>query len=188
MTPLSARTTSRLCCCRHSSSAASAGCRAEPKRRNRSSSRPFWPMPLLVPQMLVDSDGTLHFGPRTVPPAALESAEARRSYTRQMLQRAQTSAARGGLASARILEGHTPPAAGRKQGSRSEDLPGGWMRAEDRGCRRHHLLAQRDSSEEPQQSADGIRDGCRGHRSRELGPLEGDQSQLSRRRAVDRRQ
>ena len=65
----------------------------------------------LVPQMLVDSDGTLHFGPRTVPPAALESAEARRSYTRQMLQRAQTSAARGGLASARILEGHTPPAA-----------------------------------------------------------------------------
>jgi epsilon-lactone hydrolase len=65
----------------------------------------------LVPQMLVDSDGTLHFGPRTVPPAALESAEARSSYTRQMLQRAQTSAARGGLASARILEGYTPPAA-----------------------------------------------------------------------------
>ena len=65
----------------------------------------------VVPQMVVDSDGTLHFGPRTVPPPALESSEARHSYTRQMLQRAQTSAARGGLASARILEGHAPPAA-----------------------------------------------------------------------------
>jgi len=65
----------------------------------------------VVPQMVVDSDGTLHFGPRTVPPPALESAEARRSYTRQMLQRAQSSAARGGLASARIVEGNPPPAA-----------------------------------------------------------------------------
>lgn len=65
----------------------------------------------VVPQMLVDSDGTLHFGPRTVPPPALESPEARRSYTRQMLQRAQTSAGRGGLASARILEGRPAPAA-----------------------------------------------------------------------------
>uniref|UniRef100_Q026H7 Alpha/beta hydrolase n=1 Tax=Solibacter usitatus (strain Ellin6076) TaxID=234267 RepID=Q026H7_SOLUE len=71
----------------------------------------------VVPQMLVDSDGTLHFGPRTIPPAALESPEARRSYTRQMLQRAQTSAGRGGLASARILEGIPAPAAagGNKQ-------------------------------------------------------------------------
>jgi hypothetical protein len=65
----------------------------------------------VVPQMVVDSDGTLHFGPRTVPAAALESSEARRSYTRQMLQRAQMSAARGGLASARIVEGTAPPAA-----------------------------------------------------------------------------
>ena len=65
----------------------------------------------VVPQMLVDSDGTLHFGPRTVPPPALESAEARRSYTRQMLQRAQTSAARGGLASIQMLDGHPAPAA-----------------------------------------------------------------------------
>ena len=64
-----------------------------------------------VPQMLVDSDGTLHFGPRTVPPPELASAEARRSYTRQMLQRAQTSAAKGGLAAARILDGNPPPAA-----------------------------------------------------------------------------
>ena len=66
-----------------------------------------------VAQMIVDSDGTLHFGPRTVPPAALESAEARASYTRQMLQKARTSAARGGLAAARALEGVSePPAAG----------------------------------------------------------------------------
>lgn len=66
-----------------------------------------------VPQMVVDSDGTLHFGPRTVPPPALESPEARRSYTRQMLQRAQTSAGRGGLASARIVDGNpAPPAVG----------------------------------------------------------------------------
>ena len=65
----------------------------------------------VVPQMVADSDGTLHFGPRTVPPPALESSEARRAYTRQMLQRAQTSAARGGLASARILEGMPAPVA-----------------------------------------------------------------------------
>ena len=65
-----------------------------------------------VPQMVVDSDGTLHFGPRTVPQPALESPEARRSYTRQMLQRAQASAARGGLAATRILDGNpAPPAA-----------------------------------------------------------------------------
>jgi hypothetical protein len=66
-----------------------------------------------VPQMLVDSDGTLHFGPRTVPPPALASTEARTSYTRQMLRRAQTSAGRGGLAAARILEGSpVPPVSG----------------------------------------------------------------------------
>jgi hypothetical protein len=64
-----------------------------------------------VPQMVVDSDGTLHFGPRTVPPAALASSEARRSYTRQMLRRAQASAAKGGLAAARILDGNPPAAA-----------------------------------------------------------------------------
>ena len=57
-----------------------------------------------VPQMVVDSDGTLHFGPRTVPLPALASPEARRAYTRQMLQRGQSSAARGGLASVRITE------------------------------------------------------------------------------------
>jgi pimeloyl-ACP methyl ester carboxylesterase len=64
-----------------------------------------------VPQMIVDSDGTLHFGPRTVPAPALESPEARLSYTRQMLRKAQISAGRGGVASARMLEGNPPPAA-----------------------------------------------------------------------------
>ena len=65
----------------------------------------------VVPQMVVDSDGSLHFGPRTVPPPALESPEARRAYARQMLQRAQTSAARGGLATVRLVEGHPMPPA-----------------------------------------------------------------------------
>ena len=64
-----------------------------------------------VPRMLVDSDGTLHFGPRTVPPPALASPETRRAYTRQMLQKAQTSAGRGGLAAARLLEGNPMPPA-----------------------------------------------------------------------------
>src|ERR1035438_10267466 len=65
----------------------------------------------IVPQMLVDSDGTLHFGPRSVPPPALESPEARRSYVHQMLQRARTSGGRGGSASVRILEGKPEPGA-----------------------------------------------------------------------------
>ena len=56
----------------------------------------------IVPQMVVDSDGTLHFGPRTVPLPALASPEARRTYTEQMLQRAQASAAKGLPASARM--------------------------------------------------------------------------------------
>lgn len=70
-----------------------------------------------VPQMIVDSDGTLHFGPRTDPPAALESPEARRSYTRQMIEKAQASAAKGGLASARMVEGspEPPPLGGSKE-------------------------------------------------------------------------
>jgi epsilon-lactone hydrolase len=62
-----------------------------------------------VPQMVVDPDGTVHFGPRTVPLPALASPEARQLYTRQMLQRAQASAARGGLASARTSEALAPP-------------------------------------------------------------------------------
>ena len=61
-----------------------------------------------VAQMVVDSDGTLHFGPRTVPLPALASADARASYTRQMLRKAQASEGRGGLASARMLEGTSP--------------------------------------------------------------------------------
>jgi len=57
-----------------------------------------------VAKMVVDADGALHFGPRTVPLAGLASTEARSAYTTQMLQRAQASAARGGLASARSTE------------------------------------------------------------------------------------
>ncbi len=64
----------------------------------------------VVPQMLADSDGALHFGPRTVPFPALASKEARAAYARQMVQRSQASAAKGGLAAARILDGN-PPAA-----------------------------------------------------------------------------
>jgi len=62
-----------------------------------------------VPQMVVDSDGTLHFGPRTVPLPALASPEARQAYTRRMLQRTLSSAGRGGgLASARVTEPIAP--------------------------------------------------------------------------------
>ncbi|HUP03655.1 MAG TPA: alpha/beta hydrolase [Bryobacteraceae bacterium] len=70
-----------------------------------------------VPQMIVDSDGALHFGPRTVPPAALESKEARASYTRQMIQKAQASEKKGGLAAARMVEGapEPPPLGASKQ-------------------------------------------------------------------------
>jgi len=63
----------------------------------------------VVPQMVVDSDGTLHFGPRTVPLPALASPEARQAYTRQMLQRAQAAAAKGGPASVRG-DASLPPA------------------------------------------------------------------------------
>ena len=69
-----------------------------------------------VPQMVVDSDGTLHFGPHTVPLPALASPEARQAYTRQMLQRAQASAARGGgLAAARTSEVIAAPVPGRSK-------------------------------------------------------------------------
>jgi monoterpene epsilon-lactone hydrolase len=68
-----------------------------------------------VPLMMVDSDGTLHFGPRTVPLPALASPEARQAYTRQMLQRARASAARGGLASVRTGESSAAPPGGSKE-------------------------------------------------------------------------
>jgi len=58
----------------------------------------------VTPQMVVDSDGTVHFGPRTVPLPALTSPEAREAYIRRMLRRAQASAGRGGLAVARTTE------------------------------------------------------------------------------------
>lgn len=51
-----------------------------------------------VPQMVVDADGTLHFGPRTVPPPALESPAAREIYAQQMVRQAAASAAHGGEA------------------------------------------------------------------------------------------
>ena len=66
-----------------------------------------------VPQMVVDSDGTLHFGPRTVPLPALASPEARKAYVREMLRRARISAERGGLASVRTSDSApAPPAEG----------------------------------------------------------------------------
>jgi len=65
-----------------------------------------------IPQMVVDTDGTLHFGPRTVPLPALNSPEARSAYIRYMLQQAQISVARGGLASERSADAYPEPAPG----------------------------------------------------------------------------
>ena len=65
-----------------------------------------------VARMIVDADGSLHFGPRTVPPPALASPESRTVYTRQMLQRAQASAAKGGIASANTAKTIPPNEAG----------------------------------------------------------------------------
>jgi len=39
-----------------------------------------------IPEMIVDPDGTLHFGPRTVPPPALYSDEARAAYIKCALR------------------------------------------------------------------------------------------------------
>jgi hypothetical protein len=58
----------------------------------------------VTPQMLVDADGTLHFGPRTIPAPALASAEARALYAHGMAQRALTSSGRGGLVSTSSTE------------------------------------------------------------------------------------
>jgi epsilon-lactone hydrolase len=65
-----------------------------------------------VARMIVDGDGSLHFGPRTVPPPALASPESRAVYIRQMLQRAQAAAAKSGMASANSAETLAPNAAG----------------------------------------------------------------------------
>lgn len=67
-----------------------------------------------VTRMVLDEDGTLHFGARTVPLPVLNSPEARKAYTQPMLAHARASAARGGLASARttdIVETGAPGAA-----------------------------------------------------------------------------
>jgi len=65
-----------------------------------------------VAHLVVDTDGSLHFGPRTVPPPALASPESRSVYTRQMLQRAQATAAHGGIASANTGNSIAPNAPG----------------------------------------------------------------------------
>ena len=62
----------------------------------------------VIPQMVVDPDGTLHFGPRTVPPPVLNSNAARAAYTKIMVQHAEASAARNGLASAPAAEAPDP--------------------------------------------------------------------------------
>jgi hypothetical protein len=72
-----------------------------------------------IPQMVVDPDGTLHFGPRTIPPPVLNSPEARSAYTAMMVQHAQASVARGGLASTRGTE---PPVAQVPGGSKQAAL------------------------------------------------------------------
>lgn len=61
-----------------------------------------------VPHLIVDTDGTLHFGARTIPPPALASPESRNVYIHQMLQRAQVSASHGGIASANTGETIAP--------------------------------------------------------------------------------
>src|SRR5262249_32909468 len=35
----------------------------------------------IIPTVIVDADGTVHLGPRTIPPPTLESAEARKTYS-----------------------------------------------------------------------------------------------------------
>jgi epsilon-lactone hydrolase len=62
-----------------------------------------------VPQMVVDSDGTVHFGPRTVPLPALASPEAKQAYANQMLEQARASATRGGVASVGVADANAIP-------------------------------------------------------------------------------
>jgi Esterase/lipase len=86
-----------------------------PAEAQNASSGPADTVPADAPtvgRMVVDADGTLHFGPRTVPPPALASPEARSVYTHQMLQHAQTTASHGGIASARTTETAVPNAPG----------------------------------------------------------------------------
>src|SRR6185437_263908 len=76
-----------------------------------------------IPQMIVDPDGTLHFGPRTVPPPVLYSDEARAAYIKMMLQHAQASAARGGLASAPAAEASAPSQRGSSKAAALKAYP-----------------------------------------------------------------
>jgi len=76
------------------------------------------PVPLDSPSVtseVVDNDGTLHFGARTVPLPQLNSPEARAAYTQQMLRAAAGSGRRGGLASTRSPQADAP------QGGRNND-------------------------------------------------------------------
>ena len=68
----------------------------------------------VIPQMIVDPDGTLHFGPRTVPPPVLYSDEARAAYIKMMVQHAKASEAKGGLAAAPVAESPSPGVASKK--------------------------------------------------------------------------
>ena len=54
-----------------------------------------------IPQMIVDPDGTLHFGPRTIPPPTLYNDQARAAYIKMMVQHAQASAAEAAAPSPR---------------------------------------------------------------------------------------
>ena len=76
-----------------------------------------------IPQMIVDPDGTLHFGPRTIPPPALYSDEARAAYIKMMVQHAQASAARGGLASAPAAEAPAPSQRGSSKAAALKAYP-----------------------------------------------------------------
>jgi len=76
-----------------------------------------------IPQMIVDPDGTLHFGPRTIPPPALNSDAARAAYIKMMVQHAQASAARGGLASAPAAEAPAPSPRGSSKAAALKAYP-----------------------------------------------------------------
>jgi monoterpene epsilon-lactone hydrolase len=47
-----------------------------------------------LPEILVDADGTIHWGPRSIPLPALASPEAREAYAKQMVDRAKAASAR----------------------------------------------------------------------------------------------
>ena len=50
-----------------------------------------------LPEIVVDSDGTIHWGPRTIPPPPLASAEAKSAYAHQFESELKSVAAKRGL-------------------------------------------------------------------------------------------